>query len=401
MKDEDIEIFSAEERNEIIAHIETASARDAVTPPGIPSKEQALKRGLFPLLINTGAILLLAAGILLLFSFQQSHAAEILESGAVLGVTERALIREIRKEVNSRLLEKESAITAMNNRIADVDAELLRLGSLESLTAEQSAAMEKLKQEQEEYRGKLAELHVERAQILTRARIKEAEIREREENLYEQQGILEDLYSEDRTELENARKELSMLSGDAEKAALFERQFSGFLAIIQQQIEAHDYKTAEKTLIALKEYLATPSFSSIKSIQSRHDTDSAAVNVLSALLAEAQRSGAGSAVPFKIEDLPPVPSGAGAEAALRKQVADQAASIAEQNAALAAMDKTLEELQKNVTDLQDRNDTIQQSVAEKDRQLDNLRSQNASYAQTIETLQKTISNVNAALENQQ
>ncbi|MCL1927902.1 MAG: hypothetical protein FWG07_03795 [Treponema sp.] len=389
-----IEIFSAEERNEINEHIEAASTRDAVTAPGIPSKEEALKRGLFPLFVNAAAVVLLTAGVLLLFTFQRTDAAEIRKSGAVLGVTERALIREIRKEINSQLNEKDQAIEAMIKRLAEIDSELNILNSLEVLTAEQQKTMEELLIRQEEYRENLTVLQHERTQILTQARIREAEIRQREEKLLEQQLILENISAQSRAEIENAREELLKLSSEAEKTTLIERQLAAFYTTILRQIEERQFSAAENSIAALNEYLATSAFSSIKTIQARYASDVAAVHALSLLLSEAQKSTDNSAVVVQVEALPPVPPGADAEAALRQQVSVQAESIAKQNTALA-------ELQKTMDGLQQQNEVISQTIAERDRQLESLRSQNVSQAQQIESLQKTITNINSALRDNQ
>ena len=401
MEEREIEIFSTEERDDINARIEAASAREAVTAPGIPSKEQVSRRGLFPLLVNAGAVLLLAAGIFLLFSFQKTGTAKIRESGTVLGVTERALISEIRSEAKSLLGEKDNAINAMNERISDVDAELTRLASLETLTDEQRDAMAELILKQEEYRESLARMQIDRAKILTNARIREAEARRRDENLSEQRGIGDGEGGIGKAEMDSAREELAKLSGDAEKTALIEKQLSSFYSAISNQIESRQFKQAESSIASLKEYLATPAFASIKTVQARHDSDIAALNALSFLLSEAQIAGAGPAAPIKIEELPAVAPGPGAEETLRKQVASQAASLAEQNAAIATMNKNLEDLKKNISDLQLQNNTFKLNIEEREKQLESLKSQNASYAQTIETLQRTISNVNAALENRQ
>jgi chromosome segregation ATPase len=394
-----IEIFSPEERDEINARIEAASARDAVTAPGLPSKKEASRRDLFPILVNAGAMLLLASGLLLLFNLQRTDAVEIRESGAVLGLTERALIREIRNEAKSQLAEKDTAIDAMNKRIEEVDVELRRLDSLETLTDEQRETMEELRNQEGVYRESLAQLQIDKAKILTSARIREAEATQREANLRgqirEQAGMLEDLSAQSKAEIENARNELVKLSGDAEKTALVEKQLSGFYANISRHIENRQYNEAADGIAALKEYLATPSLSSIKAIRSRQESDAAAVNSLSVLLSEAeQRSGAS---PVRIEAETPQqlpPPDTSTEDALRRQVAEQAASIARQNV-------TLSELQKSVSDLQIRNDDFLKSIAERESQLENLKAQNVSYAQTIETLQKTISNVNAALESRE
>jgi len=172
-----IEIFSPEERSEISDSIEAASARDSIKAPGFPSKKQAIKYGTFPILVNAGAIILLLIGLFLLFSFQQNSDYEIRESGSLLGITERALIREIRNEAQLRLNEKDAAINDMHRRINEVSLELGRLELLESVTAEQHSIMEELRRQEQVYSGELRLLEQERIQILTEARIRENEIR--------------------------------------------------------------------------------------------------------------------------------------------------------------------------------------------------------------------------------
>jgi chromosome segregation ATPase len=397
-----IEVFSDEERREISSRIEAASARDAAPPPGPPARGEASKKGLFPLLVNAAAILFLGAGLFLLFSFRRSDQAELRESGAELGITERALIQEIRKEVNLQLTEKEAAIDAMENRIAEVDDELSRLESLEALTDEQRETVGVLREQQEGYRGDLARLETERSQILAEARRREAEARQREERLHaqlaEQEGVLAVTIADsvsNRTEIEAARTELAKLSAEEEKAALIEKQLSGYYTAVSKQIQDGRYKEAAGTLAALKEFLATPSFQPFTIIGSRRESDTAALNALSALVAEALKTPApaasgGTQAVETTPPPPPVPAGAGAEAALRKQLSDQGAILAER-------EQTLAELQKKHDDLQEQNNAARQTVAERDRQLENLQTQNTANLQKIETLQKTIATINAAL----
>ncbi|GHV86416.1 hypothetical protein AGMMS50230_20240 [Spirochaetia bacterium] len=399
MSDTDAVLFSNEEQKEISGRIEAAAAREPIVPPGLPARKEVSRRGLFPLLVNAAAILLLGGGIFFLFSFHKADTAEIRDSGAELGITERALIQEIRKEVTRQLAEKEAAIETMKNRLAGVDAELERLDSLEALSDEQRAAMEELRRQQEEYRGSLGQLQTERAQILAEARKREAEAHQRELSLHarleEQQGVLENLSAASRAEITAAREELAKLSGEQEKAVLVERQLSGYYAAVSRQIQAGQYREVLESLASLKEFLATPALVNLKTIQARRDSDAAAVAALSALAAEALKDGsagiAGAAIPAAVTDTS-APPAAATEAALRQQLASQTAALAEQNAALA-------ELQKNLTALEEQNAAGRQSLAERDRQLENLRTQNTANQQTIDNLQRTISNITAALGN--
>jgi peptidoglycan hydrolase CwlO-like protein len=391
----DIEVFSDEERNEINARIEAASAREPVAPPRLPARGGSVKRGIFPILVNVAALLVLGGGLFFLYRFHQVDTVEIRESNAVLGITERALIREIRQETDLLLSEKESAIDAMNVRIAEVDAELSRLDSLEALTDEQRSAMAELQRQQDEYRGTLTQLQTERARIVAEARIREAETMQRELKLRaqaaEQQIDAPPIQS--MADIESARNELALLSGGEEKAALVERLLSGYYAAVTRQIGEGQYREASETLSMLKEFLNTPSFQSLRSIQIRRESDAAAVNTLAVLIAEARKAGDGTTPAAVVPELPPVPPGAGAEAALRQQ-------LAEQSAALAAREAALAELQKNYGDLQSQDTATLQALAEREQQIESLQAQNNSNLQKIETLQRTISNINAALEDQ-
>jgi chromosome segregation ATPase len=411
-----IEVFSDEERREISGRIEAASRREAVPPPGPPARGEASRKGFFPLVVNAAGILFLGAGLLLLSSIQRADSAEIRESGAELGITERALIREIRREVNLQLTEKDGDIIAMERRIAEVDDELARLESLEALTGEQRETMAALREQQEGYRGDLTRLEAERALILAEARQKEAEARRREARLHarlaEQEGALEDMSARNRAELAAARAELAKLTGDDEKAALVERQLAGYYSAFAKQIQAGQYREAAGTLAALKEFLATPSFQQLKLIGSRRESDAAAIAAMTGILSAAAGkssgpSSGGSLTPAEI--VPPVagpgaggpgtgaPEASAAETALRRQLADQAAALAQREQTLADRDRALGELQKKHDGLQDQNGALRQTLADRDRQLESLQAQNAANLQKIETLQKTISTINAAL----
>jgi chromosome segregation ATPase len=405
MSDTGIAVFSEEEQKEIIAQIEAAAQRGPMEPSRLPSKGEVSKRNFFPLAVNVTAAVLLCAGIFFMFFFQREGEIKIHESGAVLGITERKLIQEIRRETSRLVSEKEAAIEAMNEKIAEVDAELVRLDSLEALTDEQRAAMSELHRQQDEYRLSLQGLQSERAQILAEARRREAVLNAR---LEEQQGALENLSVRSRAEIQAARDELAKLSGDQEKSALVEKQLGAYFAAAGREIQAGQYKEASETLAGLKEFLATPSFQTLRSIQARRESDLAAVSALSALVAGALAPGrpaqaAGNTAPAGTGT---PESGAGqAEAALRqaaeKTLAEQAALIAEKDRALELREQSLAELQKNITELQTKNADGLQAIAERERQVENLRAQNTAYAQTIDTQQKTIAALNSELEKRQ
>jgi chromosome segregation ATPase len=400
----DIAVFSEDEQKEIIAQIEAAAQRGPMEPSRPPSKGEASKRNFFPLVINLAAAVLLCVGIFFMIFFQREGEVKIRESGAVLGITERKLIQEIRRETSRLVGEKEAAIEAMNEKIAEVDAELVRLDSLEALTDEQRAAMSELHRQQDEYRQTLQGLQSERARILAEARLREEALNAR---LEEQQGALENLSARSRAEIEAAREELAKLSGDQEKSALVEKQLGAYFAAAGREIQAGQYKEASETLAGLKEFLATPSFQTLRNIQARRESDLAAVSALSAVVAEALAPGRQAQAAGPAGNAAPESGGGQAETALRqiaekdKALAEQAAVIAEKDKALAAREQGLAELQKSISELQTKSAANLQTITERERQLESLRAQNTAYAQTIDTQQKTIATLNAELEKRQ
>ena len=220
-----IEIFSPEERNEISDRIEAASARDAIEVPGFPAKKQAIKQAVFPILVNAGAFILLILGLFLLISFQQSSVYEIRDSGTILGITERALIREIQKQAQISLNEKEAAIKEMHQRIDNVSLELVRLELLETLTEEQRSTMQELRYQEEYYNSELERLEHERSQIVVEARNRENETRSAR-SLEQQRNI------QNRPDIQSAQEELARLSGEAERTAFMEMVPSDFTPVL-------------------------------------------------------------------------------------------------------------------------------------------------------------------------
>ncbi|MDR1929275.1 MAG: hypothetical protein LBQ44_01475, partial [Treponema sp.] len=284
-------VFSEEEQREIAERIEAASARGRSSVP--PVKGAASRRSVFPLLVNAAALLVLAGGFAALTTLHSAEAVEIRETGARLGITERALIQEIRRETDRRLGEKENAIAAMNARISGVEEELARLDSLEALSDEQRKTMDELRHQQEEYRSGLGRLQSERALILAESMQREAALRTR---LEEQRGAMEALSEQSRAEIKAAADELSRLSSEQEKALLIERQMGGYFTLAEKQVQTGHYREAMETIAVLREFLNTPSFRTIPRFQARRESALAAANALSLGMAEMLRAGGAAAV---------------------------------------------------------------------------------------------------------
>ncbi|MDR2766849.1 MAG: hypothetical protein LBB82_00830 [Treponema sp.] len=384
----DISVFSEEEQRQITDEIERAARRETLSPPSLPSKSEASRKGLFPLMINIGALALLAAGAFLLFYFQKDESLSIRESGGVLGITERALIKEIRRETNRLLGEKEAAIARMNGELSAVDAELARLDSLEALSDEQRRTMEDLRRQQEEYHAGLSKAQAERALIIAESRQQEERLRER---LLEQQGALENLSERSREEINSARDELAKLSLERDKASLIEKQITAYFARAGGYSNEGRYREALETLSALREFLATPAFAEARSFQARRESGLAAAAAMTGLVTAALGSGA-------------APSGQPADAAADAAKADAAEAaklqwqLAENAASLDTREALIADLQKSLAEAQTAAAARERTIAERDRQLESLRVQNAANLETMESQLRTIAALNAELE---
>lgn len=390
-----IAVFSEEERREIAAQIEAAAGRSPMAISRMPAKGEASKRGLFPLLVNAGAVIFLAAGICFMFFFQRGEAAEINESGVILGITERRLIEEIRRETSLRISEKEAAIEEMSARIAEVDAELAKLDSLESLSDDQKNAMAALRGRHDEYQLSLEGLRNERAQILAEARQKEAALYAK---LEEREGAMENLSVQNRQELEAVRDEFVKLLGDEEKAALAEQQINAYFSTAEKQVRALQYGEALNTLAALKEFLVTPSLQTLRPIQARRESGLAAAAALSTTVESLKNGGVVPASPAAAQPpaAAPLPafvpaSGSGkTETELRRQLESQNAANA---AGLAEREQIIEDLRKEQSGLQSRNAELQQSLTGKDTQIKSLETQNESLRSQLQNLRNTLRNL--------
>ncbi|MDR1389539.1 MAG: hypothetical protein LBJ31_06125 [Treponema sp.] len=367
----EIALFSAEEQREIEAEIEKAARRKA---PSLPSRAEAARRGVFPLVVNCAALVILAAGAFLLFYFHDTESAAIGETGAVLGITERALIREIRRETNALLGEKDAAIALMNEQLAGVDSELARLDSLEALSDEQRTVMEDLRRQQDEYRVNLSKAQAERALIIAESNQKEAQLRER---LLEQQRA----NVQSSAEVEAAAAELALLSRDREKNEFVETQLNALFSRAGKYIEDGQYRDARDTISLLKEFLQTPAFDELRAFRSRRESDLAAVNALSVLLD-------GITAP------PAAPETAASTEEETREAARLQRQLAENTASLGSKDEAIAGLQKDLAD------ALAQVLAW-DRQLESLRVQNAANLETMESQLRTISALNAEIERLQ
>lgn len=423
--------ISEEEQREILAGIGGfAGERRLVSPPR-PLKEEAKKRGvLFPLLVNVAALLLLGGGFGALFILHDQDVSELREGSAELGVTERRLIEEIRRETTGLIGEKEAEISGMTAKLAGIDRELQNLQAtldkrltdkeaelrqimndeLEAerqrlaardlseaaiaeemrkfdeqriarlnadlvayrrqLDAEKLAAEANFLQLQEEYRNSLAVLQNERSQILENARAREAVLHAQAEKRI---GELSALYERSSADLDAAREELSRLALEQERSVLIEGQLNGFYIELNRQIHAGLLDEAAGTLGTMGEFLNTPSFQHIPSLRSRREFHLAAIDALSAMVGAARQNREGLA--------PPIPPAEDNSA----EIAAYENTIAELQAQNSRLEQTLNDQRRAIAAYSSEGTSLSRQITEFENRIDELREQTLALEQDLRT----------------
>jgi chromosome segregation ATPase len=452
--------ISLEEQGEILAGLDALPGKGRLELAPESLRASAKKRGfLFPLLINGGGLVVLAAGFLLLSLFHDQAEPRIRGGEAALGITERRLIQEIRRETAREISEKERDISAMLAKLAGVDAELQELqeaaermlgdrerelrGIMEreiaaererllaqnlseaaitermrafdaeritrldaelasyrqQLEAERRNSQSTLQKHQEEYRAALAALQAERAQILEASRIREANQRaQMEERIGELSGTVE----RSRADLAAVREELQRLSSEQDRARLAEGQLAGYYAEVQNRIGAGEIAEAGKTLAAMREFLDTPSFKAIRALQARRDLYLAAIAALEGMIAAGSSRERSAPVPAS----PAAGSDDETLGALRTQIA----ALEAQNTALEQTVREQEGLitqgssqGRQLVELQATLTSLRQEGVQKDQAITGLREEIRVQTRTLAERDSSIAGLqsqNAALETQ-
>jgi uncharacterized coiled-coil protein SlyX len=375
--------FSVEEQQEILDRINALTVEKGIAPPAGALRTEAKKRGLlFPLLINLGAALLLLGGFFTLRFFHTQDDQNLREGPVSLGITERKLIQEIRRETSRQITEKEKEINDILSRLADADAEYRELQvSVESLTEAQKERAAGLLKMQEDYRSTLAGLQDERAKILEDSRLREAELRNAaEERAQEFSSQIE----QSQASLDSAMEEIRRLSGEQDRANATEAQLLGYYGVLNGQVRAGQLNEALSTLKSMRDFLNAPLFQG-RSLEKRRSYHLAAVDALEETLAEVVnlKAAAGSAAPQA--------SGDGAEqaelqariAALEQRSQEQERTINSLSAAGTDQGRIIEDYEVRISGLNEQISSQQQSMNQKDNTIQALMIQAAAQEQQI------------------
>jgi chromosome segregation ATPase len=404
--------ISQEEQQEILAGINGIAEKNRRSLSGAAQGGIAARKkgGLFPALVNAAAVLFLVGGFFLLSSFHGKEDVLVRQGTKVYNSAERALIDEIRKETSFQIEEKENEISLIVSKMEEVDAQLHGLHSANrELTADQRAAEENLRRLQDEYRAGLSTLQDERSRILENSRAREAslnaqlEARNREFAAAARQS---------EAALDAAQRELAQLSREQETAANIEAQLGAYFSSVNGSIQKGQLDNAASTLASMRQFLNTPAFQSLRSIQARKALYAQSIDSLEALIQELRKAAPTEGVLAAHEQEAEaqkalrelqsknaqlaqleeenrrlnsnIASGNSREAGSAQQLLD----IETQNANLRSEKSTLE------TRLQEKN----QDIAAKDSEIRELQTENAANKGEITTLGNQLNALRQALQ---
>ena len=323
--------ISDDDRRDILAQIDRVAQENRIQTGPEAFVLHPRKRGLLvPVAVNAGALVVLAAGLFILYSLFQQSAQGLVQNQVVLLSPEGKLIEEIRKQSQADLLAKDQQIADIQNhvnslnqqkndlqatmekKIAEKEAQLRQAlqdavaAERARLTAagysqaviedkirefekrknaeynqalddfkkkaesERSALEGNLKKQQDDYQKNLTDLASERQKILDESRQKQADL---QTQLDQKNRDLESEQSANRAQLAAAQKQLSDLNDQKAKTDDVENQLLGQYTKIAQAIQSRQFPDALKQVQALTAYLNDPTVKLLPAIQKRRDAD--------------------------------------------------------------------------------------------------------------------------------
>jgi archaellum component FlaC len=395
--------ISLEEQREILAGINAMAAGnkfpDGSKLPDDTAVTKAKKNGaLFPLLVNIGALALLASAFILLAFLNGNNEQEIRESRSSLGLSELGLVQQIRQETDRQIREKENQINDILLKLQAVDAEYKDLQmSVDDMTAAQKQRAASLLILQDEYQRALLGLNEEKAGILEDSRQREADLRAKASSPQAGQGL---------SDLDAAMDELKKLGTEQERVNRVESEMNGFFTLLNSQIESGRLAEARDTIKSMKEFLNAPSLHGLRVFEARKQTYLAAVNALEK--ATASFDGvmviSDAAQEETIEELKAqntalersLAAFTAAGADQNKIIAEYAASLKRLESSNAEQNKVISEYSSDLRRLESNNAVQKDTLSRQESEIQNLRTVVAQREQRVSELNNSI----AALQTQ-
>jgi hypothetical protein len=323
--------ITGEDRREIISKIEEITRGNRMDLSADRFAFKAGKRGfVLPLLVNLASLVVTAGALLLLSSSFAARESGELRAQANLTSAEGRLLQELKRDADSQMREKDTAINELRVRLEDLDkqrGELTatfddRLKAKENelrasfeqelekerqrlrgqglsedvindriakivaeresglkqdlaefkrrLDEERSAADARIAKLKEDYKGELAGLSEERARLQDEARKKEAELRA---TMDAKTRALEAAGAQATANLQTAQAELTRLSNERNSVKAAEDRIIGLYAAVKASLGERRFADAVADADALQAYLNDPSVVSVEALRSRRNTD--------------------------------------------------------------------------------------------------------------------------------
>lgn len=385
-----------EERREILARIDDAIEKNLrslsrESDDGAKRRFKAKKHGgLFPVLVNVFAVLLLVGGFFALRSLQTEADALAREGARGLTELERSLIDAIRAEVGALLAGKDAEIAAVSAALSDVDARLEALDALEGepseLASEERARLLALR---DGLAAELAEARGARGRVLGEARERETAVLARLDGRARAfdggAGATGVEASPAATPgLADARWELARLSEERGATARAETQVAGLFAAVQRQVAAGDFDGAAGSLEGLRATLGTPGLCGLGDARTRRELYAMATGALETLLVSANADGAREILRLQREL-----DGA------KRTAGDLAARDAEAALAVARLEGSVASLQAANAALSSRVGALQTENADMAARMEGLWSENAALAARLAAMGERLAEAEA------
>jgi len=392
--------ISTEEQQEILTQINGIAEKNkqrlsqtAAQEKGKTAVKTAKKKSIFPVAVNIAAAAVLIAGSFLLVSFNTRADLQARTGNAVLNITEKALIDEIRRETAEKISAKEREIASISSRLDEVDAQLMLLQSgNQELTSEQLTSRETLLLLQSSYRSDLTLLNAERSHILEDSRSREERLRvvldERTKELAAQRG-----YS---SELENAVNELERLTNEQEKIASIDAQVSGGFSLISELIKNGRGVQASLAISSLRNFCNTNTLASSASFQSRKAIYNQSLDLMEVFAGELAGNSAVKADSGNAANNAANQELTLANAQLEETIAAMQKTIDSFSTGGSAQERRIAELNDTVSNLRGQNASLTNDAAAKDRNIQTLQGEN----NTLMTANAGLTSTNAGLSSQ-
>lgn len=303
---EDSSGISEADQREIREEIERVAAENRIQVSGDLLEYTPQRNGaIFPIIANLAGLVLLGAGILVLFLIFRSEDASIRSAEQSVAATESRLIQELRRETEAQIAEKEAEIEQIVARLesiseeraalardideqirqreaeleeqfqAELEAERRRLQTLNLSETEIEARLAEYEaQKRQEYNQRLAafqdrmlaererleedldSLEAQFNQTLEQAsQERQAILQESEARIGELESEFQSRLSQSEAELSAAQRELNRLSQSRERETLIRGQITGLYGTISENLQEGEYAAALENVDTLETLL--------------------------------------------------------------------------------------------------------------------------------------------------